>query len=488
MANLPLEDIRVLDASNTYAGPTCGRVLADLGAEVIHVEAMQRWELVRLIILAENDAGERYWNRGGYFMARNLGKKDTTLDLTRPAGVELFKQVATTCDVVLESFAPRVMRLFGLAYEDLRAVRPDIIYCSLSGYGQEGPYRDWVAYGMGLEPASGISQTTGYPGGPPLRSGISLTDPLSGLAAAAAVLIALHYRRRTGKGQYIDLSEHEAAIPLVGDALLDYQMNARLPERRGNRSWFAAPQGCYPCKKDEGGRMKAGEGTDRPTSSYIPHPPSFDDDWVVISCHNDAEFERLCAATGHPEWQEDERFADVLARHDNHDALDALIADWTRGRTRMEATAALQAAGVRAAPILHSKDLLLNEHLRARGHFDVVDHPEIGPRPYPRQLPVHFSKFAARARGHAPLLGEHNDEVLQGIAGLSDDELAALRAQQIVGERPEPLPPVEFVKGVAEQPMDVLLAIGAVKAVEPDYREQLGLRGTKPQMDADKGG
>lgn len=449
MPQLPLDGIRVLDASNTYAGPTCGRVLADLGAEVIHVEGMQRIDLVRLLILAENDAGERYWNRGGYFMERNLGKQDVTLDLTRPAGVELFKRLAARCDVVLESFAPRVMRGFGLAYEDLRAVKPEIVYCSLSGYGQAGPYRDWVAYGMGLEPASGISQTTGYAGGPPMRSGISLTDPLSGLAAAAAVLMALRHRRATGKGQYIDLSEHEAAIPLIGDALLDYQMNGRLPERRGNRSWFAAPQGCYPCAGD--------------------------DEWLVLSCHNDAEFERLCDAAGHPEWKEDERFADVLARHENHDALDTLLAGWSRGRTKLEAMAALQGAGVRAAAVLHGKDLLTNDHLRARGHFDTVDHAEIGPRPYPRQLPVHFSGFEPRPRAPAPLLGEHNDEVLKGLAGLTDDDLAGLRDQQIIGDHPEPLLPVAFVRGVAEQPMDVLLEVGAIKAIEPDYRRQLGL-------------
>jgi len=449
MPALPLDGIRVLDATNTYAGPTCGRVLADLGAEVIHLEAAQRLDGVRRLILAENEPGERWWNRGGYFNERNLGKKDITLDLTRPEGIELFKRIAAGCDVVLESFAPRVMRKFRLTYDDLKQARPDLIYCSLSGYGQDGPYRDWIAYGMGLEPASGIVQATGYPGGPPLRSGISLTDPLSGLAGAAAVLMALLYRRRTGKGQYIDLSEHEAAIPLVGDLLLDRQMNGREPERRGNRSWFAAPQGCYPCR-----------GTD---------------EWIVLSCYTDAEFERLCEASGHPEWKDDERFADVLARHEYHDALDALIAGWAGSRTKLEAMAALQAAGVRAAAVLHGKDLLFNAHLRARGHFDLVDHPEIGPRPYPRQLPVHFSAFEARARGSAPLLGQHNDEVLKGLAGLTDDDLASLREQHVIGDRPEPSPSPVQARAMVELPLDVLIEAGAIRAVESDYREQLGL-------------
>ena len=449
MPNLPLEGIRVLDASNTYAGPTCARVLSDLGAEVIHAEAMQRWETVRLIVMPENVLPESYWNAGAYFMKRNLGKKGITLDLSRPAGVEAFKRVAAQCDVMLESFAPRVMRGFGLDYESIRAVRPDVIYCSLSGYGQSAPYRDWIAYGMGLEPASAISQLTGYPGGDPKRSGISLTDPLSGLAAAAAVLIALRHRRRTGEGQFIDLSEHEAAIPLVAGALLDQQMNDRAPERRGNRSSFAAPQGVYPC---------AGE-----------------DEWVAITCHTDAEWERLCDATGHPEWKTDERFADLLARHSNHDALDEAIAGWTRGMEKLAAMEHLQRAGVRAGALLHGRDLLLNPHLRARDFFDLIEHAETGRRPFPRQLPVRFSTIEARPRGPAPRLGEHNDEVLGTLAGLSAEEIATLREEKIVGEQPEPTLPIEFVRATVTWPLDVLMEVGAIKQVDEGYRERLGL-------------
>jgi crotonobetainyl-CoA:carnitine CoA-transferase CaiB-like acyl-CoA transferase len=449
MATLPLEGIRVLDASNTYAGPTCARVLSDLGAEVIHVEAMQRWETVRLIIMPENQAPDDFWNGGAYFQKRNLGKKDITLDLTRPAGVEAFKQIVAHCDVMLESFAPRIMRGFGLDYDSVRAVRPDIIYCSLSGYGQSGPYRDWIAYGMGLEPASGISQLTGYPGGGPMRSGISLTDPLSGLAAAVAVLIALYHRRRTGEGQYIDLSEHEAAIPLVAGALLDQQMNGRAPERRGNRSWFAAPQGVYPCAGD--------------------------DEWIAITCHTDAEWGRLCDATGHPEWRDDVRFADVLARHAHHDVLDELIAGWTRGQEKLAAMEHLQRAGVRAGAVLHGRDLLENEHLRARGHFDWIEHPVTGRRPFPRQLPVRFSKMGPGPRGHAPLLGEHNDEVLATLAGLTPAEIAALREAKVIGDRPEPMLPGEFVQATVTWPLDVLMDVGAIRQVDSDYRERLGL-------------
>jgi benzylsuccinate CoA-transferase BbsF subunit len=458
MPALPLEGIRVLDASNTYAGPTCGRVLADLGAQVIHVEAMQRMELVRLVVLPENRATETYWNTGAYFMKRNLGKQDITLDLSRPEGVALFKAVAARCDVVLESFAPRVMRNFGLDYEQIRAVRPDVVYCSLSGYGQDGPYRDWVAYGMGLEPASGISQLTGYAGEGPMRSGISLTDPLSGLTAAVAVLMALHHRRRTGEGQYIDLSEHEAAIPLVAGALLDFQMNGREPERRGNRSWFAVPQGVYRCQGD--------------------------DEWLAISCHSDAEFAALCEAVGHPEWRDDERFADLPARHANRDVLDQFIGGWTAAMEKVAAMEHLQRAGVRAGAVLHPKDLLLNPHLRERGHFVTVQHPDVGRRPFPRQLPVHFSKVDTTPSKPAPRLGEHNDEVLTALAGLNAADLARLREEKVIGDRPEPMPPLEMIRGVAEWPVDVLIEVGAIKQMDADYRAQLTAFGYPLDEDA----
>jgi crotonobetainyl-CoA:carnitine CoA-transferase CaiB-like acyl-CoA transferase len=357
-----------------------------------------------------------------------------------------------------------------------------VIYCSLSGYGQDGPYRDWIAYGMGLEPASGISQLTGYAGEGPMRSGISLTDPLSGLAAAVAVLIALRHRRRTGEGQYIDLSEHEAAIPLVAGALLDQQMNGREPERRGNRSWFAAPQGVYPCA---GNRQQATGNRDEPES--IPHSAfriPHSDEWLAISCHTDAEFAALCDAVGHPEWKDDERFADLPARHANHDALDELIAGWTRGMEKIAAMEHLQRAGVRAGAVLHGKDLLLTPHLRDRGHFDIIDHPDVGRRPIPRQTPVHFSKFDTAPRRPAPRLGEHNDDVLTALAGLTADDLTRLREEKVIGNRPEPMLPVELVQGVAQWPLDVLIEAGAIKQVDADYREQLMAFGY--ELDADQ--
>jgi crotonobetainyl-CoA:carnitine CoA-transferase CaiB-like acyl-CoA transferase len=457
MAQLPLDGVRVLDLSQVFAGPTCTRILAELGADVIKVEARQRLDVPRSLIMTDNDAGDEPWNRACYFAVHNAGKRGITLDLTSERGRELLKGLIPHCDILVESYTPRVMKDFGLDYEAVRRLKPDVIMLSMSGYGQTGPCSNWSAYGMGLEPASGISAGTGYRDGPPIRSGISFTDPLTGVLGAGAVLAALHYRQRTGRGQWIDLSQQEGAIALLGPVLMDYQMNGRVAERLGNRSSWAAPQGCYRCRGD--------------------------DDWLVISVENDEEWAAFCRATGHPEWAEDERFADVLARHENHDALDGLIEGWTREQDHYEAFHLLQRASVKAAPVLNGKELLLDPHFRERGHFSVVEHPALGRRPVPRHLVARFDGFDPGVSTAAPVLGQHNREVLQGMLGLSDEELASLEEQEVIGTEPVlPLPPGvtfesirEVVKGLYRLPFETMQEMGAIQAVEPDYRRQLGL-------------
>jgi crotonobetainyl-CoA:carnitine CoA-transferase CaiB-like acyl-CoA transferase len=457
MAELPLDGVRVLDLSHVFAGPTCTRILAELGADVIKVEARQRLDISRILIMTDNDTADQPWNRTCYFAVHNAGKRGITLDLTAEQGRGLFSRLIPHCDVLVESFTPRVMKAFELEYETVRQLKPDIIMLSMSGYGQTGPYRDWSAYGMGLEPASGISAATGYRSGPPIRTGMSFTDPLTGVLAAGAVLAALRYRQHTGRGQFIDLSQQEGAMALMGTALMDYQMNGRLAERMGNRSSWAAPQGCYRCRGD--------------------------DDWLVISVEDDEEWAAFCRATGHPEWAEDERFADVLARHENHDALDMLIEGWTREQDHYEAFHLLQSAGVKAAPALNGKELLLDPHFRERHRFDLVDHPVVGRRPVPRHLVARFGRFEPRVDVAAPLLGQHNREVLQGMLGLSDDELASLEAEGVIGSEPVlDLPEgltFEMLRDVIRElfriPLEKMQEMGAVQAVETDYRQQLGL-------------
>ncbi len=449
MSDLPLPGVRVLDLTQVYAGPTCTRILANLGAEVIKVEAITRVDMTRSYVLADNDASGDFWNRSGFFLYRNAGKKSITLDFTAPQAVALFKRLVAQADVVVESFTPRVMAQHGLDYASLRQIKADLIMISLSGYGQDGPWREYSAYGMGLEPASGIASLTGYPGGDPTRTGISFTDPYSGILGAGAVLAALHYRRRTGKGQYIDLSEQEAAIPVIGYALMDYILNQRLPSRRGNRSPWFAPQGCYPCRGD--------------------------DRWLVLTIRGDAEWRAFCEASGQPQWAEDERFGDVLGRLRHHDQLDELITSWTRRQDQIEAMRLLQGAGIIAAAVLDPKQVRLNPHLRERAYFETIDQPGIGPRPVPRQLGARFSAFDTASRGPAPKLGEHNREVLQGLLGLSDEELAGLEAEKAIGDAPLFEAPVEAIRTNLQWPLEALLEMGALAALEPDFKRQLGI-------------
>lgn len=451
MPDLPLSGIRVLDLGQVYAGPTCARILCDLGAEVIKVEGIHRMDVIRNVFLAENDGSGDYWNRGAYYVFRNVGKRSVVLEFTDSRAVELFRRMVGTFDIVVENFTPRVMKNLGLGYESLRQLRPDIIVISMSGYGQSGPWRDYAAYGTGLEAVSGICSLTGYRDGPPTRTGISFTDPMTGLMGAGAVLLALHYRRRTGKGQLIDLSQHEAAIPLIGHALMDLVMNQRQPSRRGNRDPVAAPQGCYRCRGA--------------------------DDWLVISVANDAQWLRLAETVGHPEWAEDERFADILSRHRYHDQLDALIESWTREQDHVEAMHVLQRAGVTAAAVLNGKEVLLDPHLRERGAFDMVEVPGAGKRPVPRVLGARFSRFEAKARGPAPKLGEHNHEVLHELLGLSEEEMTRLEEEGVIGTEPVLAYPLPVARQVVVQPLFSFKQMGAVLDTEPDYKEQLGLEG-----------
>ncbi|MCH8995182.1 MAG: CoA transferase [Chloroflexi bacterium] len=445
----PLEGIRVMDLTQVFAGPTCTRILSDLGAEVIRLESPRRLDITRNLIHADNDGRDIPWERALYYTIRNAGKKEIVVDLNQPRGRELLRDIIAQSDVLAESFTPRVMRAFELDYEHVRRIKPEIVMISLSGYGQDGPQSDWSAYGMGLEPASGVSQLTGYLGGPPIRSGLSFTDPYSGFIGAGAVLAALHYRRRTGKGQYIDLSEQEAAIPLAGAALMDFAMNGRLPERIGNRSPWAAPQGCYRSRGD--------------------------DDWLVISIESDDEWTAFCQATGHLDWAEDERFDDVLSRHEHHDELDQLIEGWTSERDHYEAFHLLQEAGVKAAPVLNGKEILFDPQFKERNHFDLIDQPHIGKRPVQRHLAAKFDEFEASAPGPAPTLGEHNKEVLGGLLGLSDAELTELEEQKVIATRPDiPYPP-EVISQALKYPYDRYLEAGIIRAVEPDYEAQLGL-------------
>jgi len=406
MARLPLQSLRVIDVSHFMAGPTVGSVLADMGAEVIKVESIKRvdgWRgSTRLGI-------DQSWEMSFPFNGVNRNKYGITLDLANPKGVNIFKILVKSSDIVIENFTPRVMANLGLDYPVLKEIAPAIIMISLPGYGSTGPWKDYTAFAYPIEEMAGFPQMTGYPDGPPLLMGHGGGDGPAGIMGAFAVLTALQYRQRTGKGQYIDLSQCEAMTCLAGDAILDYTMNQRVQGRQGNRHPFLAPHGCYRCRGE--------------------------DKWVTIAVGSDSEWQSFCRAIGNPAWAGDERFSDTLNRWQNQDELDRLISEWTIRHDHYEVMHLLQKAGVASGAVLDHKELLEDSHLNERGFYEVVDREAVGTHSYPGS-PIRLSKTPARIRMPAPCLGEHNEYILSNIVGLSEEEIQELVDEQVIGKRP----------------------------------------------------
>lgn len=400
---LPLEGIRVCDFTWVWAGPFCTMQLAHLGAEVIKIESSRRSDTVRrLPSFADNQPG---LNRAGYFNQYNQGKLSLALDLATPEGRDVALRLAAISDVVAENFAPGVLSRLGLDYESIKRVKPDIIMISLSGYGSTGPLAPYISYGPAQVPMSGLSSLTGHPGGPPVQVGVSYGDPNGGIHGALAILAALWHRQRTGQGQYIDESQWEAAIVMLGEALMEQVMNGRQPPRMGNRDPIESPSGTFRC---------AGE-----------------DNWVAIACATDEEWRALCRAMGQPDLADDPRYRTAADRKAHEEVLEAIITEWTKERDRWEITRTLQAMGVAAFPSMSAADLSADPHLNERGIFVELEHPEVGVRRH-IGIPYKLSGTPVQVRRPAPCLGEHTDYVLREILKMSDDEIMALREKGVL--------------------------------------------------------
>ena len=400
MPRLPLEGIRVADFTWVWAGPFCTLQLAHLGAEVIRIETASRPCITRLIPpWPDNKPGV---NRSGYFNQYNQNKRSLSLNLKTPEALAIAKELVAKSDIVTENFAGGVMDRMGLGYDVLKQIKPDIIMIALSGYGATGPEREHISYGPAQVPLSGMSSLTGYKGWPPMHVGISYGDPNGGLHGAFAVLCALMYRARTGKGQFIDLSQFETSTAMVAEGLLDYSMNKTQPERDGNRDLYMAPHGVF---------RSAGE-----------------DRWVSIAVRNDEEWGKFCNAIGQPALGTDGRFTTLASRKQHEDELEAIVSDWTRSRSPEEATAQLQAAGIPAAPTMSNKDLSTDPHLNSRPIFVYNNHPEVGVKQHVG-IPWQLSKTPLPVRA-APLLGQDTDHVLRDILGYSDQQIAGLREKE----------------------------------------------------------
>ncbi len=406
----PLSGVRVIDFTNAVAGPIAGYLLADLGADVIKVEAPTARPLVAAGTAPLLEGGEDLsYNRMMIFNELNHGKRGVSVDLAQPEGRDIFLRLAKECDIVVQNWAPRVMGNLGLDYDDLRAANPSIIMVSMPAFGLDGPYRDRIAYGPGIDAMSGCSHLTGYEDGPPMKPGNFFCDQNAGVHAAFAAMAALWHRRVTGEGQHVELAMIEEEFQILGDAYIDFVMNGRERHRVGNDHPRRAPHDVYPC---------IGE-----------------DAWVAIAVENDDQWQAMCEVIGRPDLARDPRFAREAERHGNRRELRGPIAEWTSKRTHYEAQAALQAAGVPAGAVLNCLELLSDPHVVERGGFGYADVPNVGPAPYPR-FAFTLSETPVTISGPAPGFGQHNHEVLCDLLGFSGAELDALLAKGVVANVP----------------------------------------------------
>jgi benzylsuccinate CoA-transferase BbsF subunit len=394
--NKLLDGVKVADFTWVATGPLMTRTLADYGAQVIKIEGRSSPDSMRVSGPFKN--GVPGLEREGWFLVYNTNKMSVALNLADPRGVAVARKFAAWADIVAENFAGGVMEKMGLGYEELKKVNPDIIMISASMQGQTGPHAKHRALGGQLAALSGFCHITGWPEGIPTPIGV-YTDYIVPHFSVPVLLGALLYRNRTGKGQYIDLSQFEAGLQFMAPLLLDYEANGREAGRMGNRCDAAAPHGAYRCM-----------GKDR---------------WCAISVFSDEEWRSFTRVVGHGEWADDPRFATLAQRKKNEDELDRLVEGWTLQHAAEEVMTMMQSGGVAAGVLETDQDLLEKDpQLAHRQYFRELDHPEVGKHVVHREAFTLSRSPSELTR--APLLGEHNEHALKNILGMSDDEIAQL--------------------------------------------------------------
>lgn len=410
---LPFEGLKVWDASWVGVGPLTAKYLADYGATVVRSETITRPDVLRLGPPFKGEPGP---NSSQFWADYNSSKLGLGLNLATPAGREVGLALATWADVVVESFTPGVMARFGLAYEDLVAVHPDIIMLSTCMNGQDGPRATFAGYGTVMAPMSGFSHLTGWPDRQPSTPYGAYTDFVCQRICATALIAAIDHHRRTGEGQHLDVAQYEGALQFLAPWLLDFELNGRVAERDGNRSPWAAPHGIFRCLD---GEWPAGGG-EGPRER-----------WVAIAAETQEQWEALRSAMGAPE-PDDPRFSTLAGRKANEDELEAIVAAFTASRTREEVVALLQPEVV-AAPVNDPYDLLDDPQLLHRGYLVELEHTVMGRVRY--QGPeATLSVTPMRLSKAAPALGEDTRAVLGGLLGYSSAEIDELVASGAVEE------------------------------------------------------
>jgi len=393
---LPLEGIRVLTFSTAFAGPTTSRYLADFGAEVIKVESKRRPDNTR-------GAGGQYREPSGastqpHFQHFNRNKLDIAVDLSQERGQKLVRRLVGVCDVLMNNFSRRVLRGWGLDYEHVREIRPDLIMLDMQGLGQEGPWSDYVTFGATVQSFAGLTSIWGYSHG-------GFADYIAMEHAVTALLAAIFERFDHGRGLHIDLAQTETTAAMLGTFFLDYAVNGRVAGSAGTQGRQGAPSGCFRCLGD--------------------------DAWCVIDVTNDDDWRRLVSAIGSPGWALDARFESSAGRGAAADDLARSLEAWTRARTPDQVETLLQASGVAAAAVRAPGEVFADAHLEDRKFYETIEHPVLGSGLFPG-FTARLSSTPGQIQRPAPMLGEHNDYVFGELLGLSSDELGRLTEEGIL--------------------------------------------------------
>ena len=412
-----LDGVRVVDFSWVRAGPWATRWLGALGAEIIKIEWPES-ERGRLPSSTTPKSLEVNLNTSGNFNDTNVNKKSLTLNVRTEKGLAIAKRLIAVSDIVIENFSSRVLRKWGLGYDDLVKIKPDIVYVSMSGYGHTGRDHHYTTFGPVAQAASGLTFLSGLPDMPPAGWGWSYMDDTGGMYGAMCALTGLYHRNKTGKGQHIDQSQMVSAVPLNGPALLDFTVNGRGSKRPGFPPGNRAHWPGTPLANNYRGPTVA------PHNAYRTAPGGYND-WCVIVCASDEEWRKLANLMGRPDLIDDERFASLMARLEHQEALDELIEAWTRTMGKYEVTERCQAAGVRALPVQSAEDRVEHDpQLRHRGMYQELDHPALG-RHKVQNAPFKLSETPAFNHAASPLIGGNTREIVEGLLGFTPEEVRA---------------------------------------------------------------
>ncbi|MES3025673.1 MAG: CaiB/BaiF CoA-transferase family protein [Pseudomonadota bacterium] len=399
-----LGHIRVLDLSRVLAGPWCAQNLADLGADVIKIERPLVGDDTRAWGPPyARDADGNNTSEAAYYLSANRGKRSVTVDIASAEGQALLRELASQCDVVLENFKVGHLKRYGLDYDTLKALKPDLVYCSVTGFGQDGPYAHRPGYDFLIQGMGGLMSITGerddLPGGGPQKAGVAITDLMTGMYATVAVLAALTHRDRTGEGQHIDMALLDVQVAMLANMGSNYLNSGKPPKRMGNAHANIVPYQTFAC----------GDGH------------------IIVATGNDSQYQKFVDVGARPDLGADARFATNPLRVRHRDILVPLLAEMVKTRTRAEWIDQLEAAGVPCGPINDIGDVFENPQVKARGVAIEMDHPSAGKVTLVRS-PMKLSATPTTAHRAPPLLGQHTDEVLREVLGRSEAEIAQLRA------------------------------------------------------------